>query len=280
MEDVTLTHKFVERYTSPPDIITALSYVHITPGGTPVPAVTGWLPAMNTIGVKVSSEDIRHNQFTLQFGIWGNGGMSRNDCNWLGIAPGDTRYRSGEYQVHRHSVINAVLPITFSQPFLGVPIVVVWLSGFQMHANHARHLSVAAEVPTINGFSLRVAAPHAALYQAKICYFAYMAADPNIRSGTFNAANINLGQANKSIENTVHGTVNFNPVFPHGTDPARVRIIQGLSSFRIPHRPVITMEIYGAADINVNSFRWRVGSWGEMQCENVGVSYLAILDPA
>lgn len=268
-DDVTIARNFDKPYSSAPDIITALNFVDVAPGDL--------LDMDNTIGVKVSAEEISGKQFTLQFGIWGNGRMAENGCNWLEIMPGDTRYRSGEYRVNRRSVLTAVLPVVFDGSFAAgvTPKVVVWLSGFQMAADDHWYLSVTVAQATHTGFDLNVDAPYAALHQATICWFAYEETDPHsIQSGTFSATDVNVEQQDytTSIKETARATFG-----DHFTSPPR--IIQGISSLKIGNGPVMTLQVHDATAIDATGFNWKVGSWGATECSEVGVSYLAILDP-
>lgn len=270
MDDVVVTQNFDPPYSSAPDILTALNFVDIKTMGTQ--------SAQTTIGIKTSAEDPRGTQFTLRVGVWGDGGMSSNGCNWLEIMPGDSRYQFGEFRVHRRTALTSPQGIVFDPPFPTdhIPNVVVWISGFQMAADNDWHLSVTATDCTEVGFNLKVNAPRAALHQATISWFAY---DPltqdTVQSGTFEASDINREHQtyNRSIKK--EGEARFGRAFPRAP-----RVIQGISKLEISRGPCITVEVHDPIQILTHSFRWKVGSWGETVCNKVGVSYLAICDPA
>lgn len=270
MDDVVITQEFDPPYSSAPDILTALTFIDVKTMGTQ--------SAQTTIGIKTSAEEPRGTQFTLRVGVWGDGGMSSNGCNWLEIMPGDARYQFGEFRVTRRTVRNAAQPIVFDTPFPDghVPNIVVWLSGFQMAANSDWNLSVSSANPTVTGFNLAINVPNAALHQATISWFAYDPVTQNtIRNGTFEASNINTAHQDYTNSVKKEGDAAFTTALPRIP-----RVIQGINNLQITRRPCITVEAHDPTAISTTGFHWKIGSWGETVCNRVGVSYIAFCDPA
>lgn len=205
--------------------------------------------------------------------------MKTSHCQWLEIMPGDTRYQFGEYRVDRNSELNVPVTIPFDTAFDIAPKVVVWLSGFQMAANNEKwYLTLTPGEPTPTDFDLTVSAPHAALYQATISWFAYKASDsPEIQGGTFSTTAelwVHSAHENNVLSDNT-GETNFDTAF--GSPP---RIIQGFSSLKISNTNIITVKVLDPTNIENDSFKWKVHTRGDTICDEAVVSYLAICDPA
>lgn len=273
-DDVLTTEVFSTAFSSAPSMLTVLNFIDIMPLQTLV---------HRTIGIKASTEEVRGDQFTLRIGVWGDGRMSDNGCNWLAVSPGDTRFRSGTYRINRRSLAlsggqgyatSATLPVVYDAPFPPgtQPTVVVWLSGFQMAANDLWHLGVAADAVSATGFSLKVSAPHAWLYQASIAWFAYVPGAA--RSGRFQETGVNAEQGDYGTSLRKKGEVLFETPF-EGVPV----VMQGVCSVEMAESPCVTVQVYDPTEVTAEGFRWKVGTWGQTVCDKVGVAYVALDNP-
>lgn len=274
VDDVLTTEVFSTAFSSAPSMLTALNFIDVMPLDKLVE---------HTIGIKASTEEVRGDQFTLRIGGWGDGRMSDNGCNWLAVSTGDTRFRSGTYRINRRSLAipggegyapTATLPVVYDAPFRPgtQPIVVVWLSGFQMAAHGRWYLGVAADAVSATGFSLVVSAPHAWLYQATVAWFAYVPGAA--RSGGFEATAVNAEQGDYGTSLRKEGEVVFEA--PFGGVPV---VMQGVCSVEMAESPCVTVQVYRPTVVTAEGFSWKVGTWGRTVCDRVGVAYVALDNP-
>lgn len=271
-DDVVTTETFSSSFSSAPDMLTALNFIDIRPK---------YAGSEHTIGIKSSTEDVGGHQFTLSIGVWGDGHMTDNGCNWLAVSPGDTRYRAGTYRITRRSLAlpddtgyapAATLPVLFDAPFSGdvTPTVVVWLSGFQMAQDDLWHLGVAASEVSETGFSIEVSAPYAWLYQASIAWFAYVPGAA--QSGGFEATDVNLEREDYGKSQRKEGEVEFETPFT-----AVPSVMLGVCSVEMAEGPCVTVQVHDPIDVDERGFKWKIGTWGYATvCERVAVAYVAL----
>lgn len=260
-------------------LLTVITHKDTLPRECPVDHTTAIKDS--TIGIKASTEEVRGDQFTMRIGVWGDGDMSDNGCNWLAVSPGDTRFRTGTYRINRRSLAlpeggyapAVTLPVVYDASFPSgmQPTVVVWLSGFQMAADDRWHLAVSADAVSATGFSLVVSAPHASLYQATIAWFAY---EPGAaESGRFEEEKVNAEQADYETTERKNKEVLFET--PFDAVPA---VMQGVCSVEFDESPCITVQVYDPTVVKPEGFSYSIGTWGCTVCDKVGVAYLALGD--
>ncbi|KAK0647011.1 hypothetical protein B0T16DRAFT_171800 [Cercophora newfieldiana] len=245
---------FSRVYPSEPDIVVGLSALDLVPN-----------PQM-TVGVNCFADKITPSTADMHIQTTSNALLTFGAATWFKAAPGiDTTFQVGSVDSDPTS---GIVPVTFDRPYDQPPMVVVWLSGFELtnpnNNNSGRwRVSVTASDVTPQGLALRF---DTAAGTATASWIAFPRGSLGVAAGSFSTQDSTVNTNNNSSWSGKAPILAPN-VF-RGRPPSQVLV--ALNSLNVAVGDALSVKVDAAVSPTEAAVGWTIEGGG-----NGGVLYSA-----
>lgn len=228
-----------------------------------------------TVHVDSYASNIRKDRFEINIDSWRNPTICSSGCTWLEVGPNNSDFQFGKFSTLEdhpsdQSQVSTKRTITFSRAYHAPPLVVVWLTAFDMGLEKILRLKTYATDVTATGFNIHIDTwGDSVLYSATASWVSYPVHKDNIFSGTFSTWDISRDGCHQL---TNSASVNFGTNVFHATP---TRILLALNSLDIDFSQNTGVKVW-TSSINSGGMTWHIDSWGDTALHGAGCSYIAL----